>query len=256
MVARNQRQEKLIDILSRESSMMVSDLSEKLNSSEMTIRRDLDYLEERGIVKRFHGGAALARIEQGQPSFYERYDEFNQEKSAIGREAANLVTKGCVVFFDAGTTPLAVIEHIPDYLEFTAITTGLLTAVSLCNNPYVNVVNIGGNIHHSSYSSVSHISVELIKRFHADIAFISTKAVCLPDGIFEAQLALIEIKQAIVNSSDRVVLVADNSKFYSRSMCKAISIEQIDLVITDDKLEDRCVEELKNLNKDYILAKV
>jgi len=121
-------------------------------------------------------------------------------------------------FFDAGTTPLAIIEHIPDNLEFTAITTGLMTAIALCNKPYIHVINIGGNINCSSYSSTNHISVETIKKFNADMAFISTKAVILPQGTFESYLPLIEIKQALVSVSNYIVLLADHSKFETKSL--------------------------------------
>jgi len=253
---KNERQEKLLRILSKENTMKISDLSEKLHSSMMTIRRDLDLLEEMGIVKRYHGGVTLNRTDTNQPSFYERIEEFSNEKYAIGMEAAKFVTNGSIIFFDAGTTPLAIIEHISDDVEFTAITTGLLTAVALCNKPKTNVISIGGNIHHSSFSSVSYMSVEEIRKFHADIAFISTKSIILPVGTYEAQLQLIDIKEAIIEVCDKVVLLVDNSKFENKSMCKAIPIEKIDLIVTDDKINRKYLSILHDLGKEVIVASV
>ena len=220
----------------------------------MTIRRDLDFLEKNGIVKRYHGGVTIAKSDTTQPSFYERIVEFSNEKYTIGTEAAKLIQNGSIVFFDAGTTPLAAVEHIPDDIEFTAVTTGLLTAVALCNKPRANVVNVGGTIHHSSYSCINQRSVDIIKEFHADLAFISTKSICLPDGTYEAQLPLIEIKQAIVESSDRVVLLVDNSKFDNKSMCRAISMEQIDTVITDNKTPPEYIEQMEKSGTQVIIA--
>lgn len=251
---KNGRQEKLLRILSKENSMKITDLSQQLNSSTMTIRRDLDTLEKNGIVKRFHGGVTLMKTDANQPSFYERIREFDREKDIIGQEAAKLIAQGSIVFFDAGTTPLATVAHIPDDLEFTAITTGLLTAVALCNKPKINVISIGGDIHHSSYSSVNYMAVDIIRNFHADMALISTKSLQIPEGIYEAQLPLLEIKQSIVSVSDRIVLMADNSKFDNKSMCKAVAMEDIHLLITDHKTKAEHIDRLRAMGKEVIVA--
>lgn len=234
--------------------MSIADLSEKLNSSMMTVHRDLEYLEQKGIVKKVHGGAILVKSENNQPSFHERIDEYSKEKSRIGKEAAKLIKEGSIVFFDAGTTPLAVIDSIPGDLEFTAITTGLMTAIALCNKPNVNVINIGGNIHHTSYSSTNHISVELIKRFNADLAFISAKAFSLPEGTFEPLLPLIEVKRAIVSVSNKVVLLLDHSKFETRSLCLSIPIEEIHTIITDSRTPKNFIDELREMGKEVFVV--
>jgi len=255
-MVRKKRHEKMLHMLNKEKSMTISNLSNKLNTTMMTIRRDLDFLEEKGFVKRFHGGVMLTRSEQEQPSFYERYEEFSNEKYVIGLTAAKLISKDSVVFFDAGTTPLAIVEHIPIDLEFTAVTTGLLTAVALCEKPMINVISVGGNIHHTSFSSVSRLSVDFISQFNADIAFISTRSISLPEGIFESHIPLIEVKEAIVNASKQVVLVADNSKFGSKSLCRAVEMNRIDLLITDSKTEKQYLDELDRINVRYTLAKI
>jgi len=234
--------------------MSVAELSERLNTSMMTIRRDLEDLEKEGIVKKVHGGAVLLKHDKEQPTFQERIIEYSSEKQRIGREAAKLVTQDSIIFFDSGTTPLAVIDNISDELEFTAITSGLMTAVALCNKPKVNVVSIGGEVHCSSYTSVNHLAVEMINRFHADIAFISTKAFSVPGGTYEPLLPLIEVKKAIVEVSKKVVLVADHSKFDNKSLCLSIPMQDIDLIITDDKTPGHIVTEIKNLGKEIIVV--
>ena len=249
-----QRQRILVDLLSENDIMSITDLSVQLNSSVMTIRRDLEYLETKGIVKKMHGAALLVRPETGQPSFYERIEEFDEEKSRIGITAAKMIDSGSIAFFDAGTTPLAIIEHIPDDVKFTAITPGLMTAVALCNKPNVDVIMIGGSVHQSSYSSVNYHAVENIKRFNADIAFISTKAISIPEGAFEAHLPLIEVKRSLVDASTKTVLLADRSKFEARSLCLSISLKDIDLIITDDKLPEKMIEALKEEGKEFQLV--
>ena len=254
MMHKLERQKNLIDLLSANSVMTISDLAMHLDSSMMTIRRDLDDLEKKGTVKKIHGGALLVRHEPEQPPFQQRVKEYEQEKYRIGKAASEMITKGSIVFFDAGTTSLAIIEHIPDDIEFTAITPGILTAAALCAKPKANTIIIGGNVHPTSFSSTNYIAVDLIRKFNADIAFISTKAITLSEGTFEAQLPLIEVKKAIVDSSRKAVLLADHSKFESKSLCFSIPIEDIDTIITDNEIPDTILDMLKNSGKDFILA--
>lgn len=245
---KTQRQEQLIKILEKDGIMRISELAEMLSSSMMTIRRDLDSLEEEGIVKRIHGGVILSQRTEGlQPTFYERVEEFKAEKDKIGAEAASRISPGDIVFFDAGTTTLAIVRHIPDNLEFTAITTGLLTAAALASKPNINLIEIGGNIHKTSFSAVNYMAVDMIRKFHANKAFISTKAFDLPYGTFEAQMSLIEVKKAMVESSKEVILLADHSKFNSKSLTHAVSVSDIHEIISDTSLHKDIQKKLKKL---------
>ena len=251
---KEQRQNELIGLLLTNNIMTISDISKQLKSSMMTIRRDLEILEKNGMVKKLHGGAMLIKQESDQPSFHERAEILEKEKDRIGKAGAKLISDGSIVFFDAGTSALAVAKHIPNNIKFTAITTGLMTAVALCDNPNINVISIGGNIHMSSYSSINHLAINLIQSFHANIAFISTKAVSVNEGTFEAQLPLIEVKRAIVNASTKVVLLADHSKFDLRSLCLSIPMVDIDTIITDNGVSDDIIETLKNNGKEVIVV--
>ena len=251
---KEQRHRDMIDLLSINNIMSVTELSERLNASKMTIRRDLEQLEEKGFIKRVHGGALYIRNNDLQPSFYERINEASDEKKKIGKAAAELIENDDIVFFDAGTTSLSVAYHIPDNIEFTAITTGLMTAIALCDKPKVNIINIGGSIHTSSMSSINHMAIENICKFNADKAFISTKAVALPEGTYEAQMALIEIKKAIVQQSEKIILLADHSKFKTKSLSKAIPLNDIDIIITDSKIPEILVDEIKENDIGIIIA--
>lgn len=95
---------------------------------------------------------------------------------------------------------------------------------------------------------------EMIGRFHANLAFISTKSVSLPEGPFEIQLPLIEAKRAIVAVSDKVVLLADHSMFSTKAMSLSVPVRDIDLIITDDQTPAGALTRLRELNKEYIIA--
>ena len=251
---KNQRQNKLLELLKINNLMSVSELAEILNTSKMTVRRDLEYFEQSGLIQKIHGGAILTKGDNVQSSFQERIVEYSTEKQRIGIEATKLIKEGSIVFFDSGTTPLAIVENIPDHLNFTAITTGLATAIALCNKPNVNVVSIGGDVHCSSYTSMNHLAVEMIEKLNADLAFISTKAFSIPEGTYESLLPLIEIKRAIVSVSKKVVLVADHSKFENKSLCLSIPMSNIDMIITDDKTPQHLIGEIENIGKEIVVV--
>ena len=247
-----ERQDSIVELLKTHEIMTVSDLSQRFETSVMTIRRDLDYLDSIGVVKKVHGGAVLLKSEQ--PSFNERIISGLDIKQKIGQKAAEFINEGSVVFFDAGTTPLCVVEAIPEKLEFTAITTGLMTGVSLCSKPRVNVVVVGGSIHHTSYSAMDYNSANQIKEFRADLAFISTSAIAPGTGTYEVVLPLIEVKRAIVSVSKKVVLLADHTKFSSQALRLSIPISDIHVVITDSQIPEKHLEDLKRAVKEVYVV--
>ena len=143
------------------------------------------------------------------------------EKERIGAAAAKMITDGCSVMCDAGTTPLHVIRAIPASVTFTAICTIVRMAIELCSKPNVTVITLGGEIHHSSFSAVNSIAIDTANQFKTDLAIISAKAIELPYGLYENSLPLIEIKKTIIRQAERVVLVADSSKFSEHAMCQS-----------------------------------
>ncbi|GHV85155.1 GntR family transcriptional regulator [Spirochaetia bacterium] len=244
------RHKNILELLNSKGAVSISEMADTFGASMMTIRRDIDALEKGGKVCKMHGFATLAG-EAGQPSYQERVSEFNEEKNCIGKAAAAMIQRDSIVLFDASTSSLAVAQYIPEDLEFTAITTGLMTATALCNRTKANIICIGGNVHHSSYSAINYMAAEMLGRFHADLAFISTTAISLPEGLFEMYLPLIEIKKAIVAHSDRTVLLVDHSKFSAKALCLSIPLQDISLVITDNETPEETLNKLTEMGKEY-----
>ena len=244
------RRERIIAMLRENNSKAVSELADAFQVSMMTIRRDLELLEKSGVIKKLHGSAVMAAEENAwQQNFYERSLEMKSQKVSIAAEAVKQITPGCVAFFDAGTTALEMADLIPDHIEFTAITLGLMTAVRLCGKPNINVINIGGDLHKPSFSTAGFVACENIRRFKADVCFITTSAFTYPDGSYDSTSGLIETKRTVVESSKRVVMLVNSLKFERTSLSLSIPLKSIDVIITDAitdelraKLEDDGVE--------------
>jgi DeoR family transcriptional regulator, fructose operon transcriptional repressor len=248
------RQQNLVDLITRQGLMSVSDLAKQLSTSKMTIRRDLDDLDRSGLIKKVYGGAVFTNKEQEQPAFFDRRQAFQDEKSRIGEMAAKLICEDSIIFLDAGTTPFAIIKHLPFHRRFTVLTIGLMTAIALCELPNVSIIYIGGNVHPLSYSTMNYLAIDSIQRFHADLAFISAEAVSAKAGTFDSQLPLIEVKRAMVKASAKVVLLADHSKFEKISLCMSVPMDSIQTIITDSKISQESIIKMTALGKEVIIA--
>ena len=249
-----ERQEALIQLLETSNAMSVTELAAQLNTTTMTIRRDLEQLESRGIVRRIHGGAILVKQDDEQTPYHDRIRKFNLEKQRIGKAAAALIQPHSFVYFDSGTTTLEAVRNIPANLAFTAITNSLLVASELCSNPNVSVFMIGGEIHQSSYTATGNMTVDRLKGFKVDMAFLSTKAFTSPYGCYETLLSLIEIKRTAAAIATQVILVADSSKFTNNALCQSIPVEDIDIIVTDDGVDPAISADLESLGKQVIVV--
>ncbi|MBQ9359062.1 MAG: DeoR/GlpR transcriptional regulator [Abditibacteriota bacterium] len=254
---KRERQDLILKILKEHGVIKVVDLVPRFSNSVMTLRRDLDELEERGLVTRVHGGAVLSKENNDnlyQPSFQRRMDEHLKEKRLIGQKAAQLVQPGDIIILDAGSTPYVMMDYLKSEMPFALITPGLLTATRALEFKQANIINIGGEIHKSSYSSVGINAIKNIEQYHAHKAFISTKAFNLPLGCYEADMQLIEIKRSIVRSAEQVILLADHTKFNSISLSPSVAVSEIDTIITNENANPEVINELERRNINIVFA--
>lgn len=253
-MAKKERTGKLMTILQEQDFVSVSELSQRLGSSMMTIRRDLEALEEKGVLKRVHGGAMLQKTEGNVPPFTVRSERCVAEKNAIGKVAAAFIQPESSVCFDAGTTTLAIVKNLPQSLHFTAITTGIRTSLELSQYREVDIIQVGGSLDHNTLTICNEISAEFIRRFRADVTFLSTRAIDTSQGSFDNYLNLVGEKRALASIAKRVILVADHTKFENTPLCLAVPLADINTVITDNKTEVKYVEALRKAGVEVLIA--
>lgn len=254
MMIRNKRQQQIMNLLNEHEIVNVIELSELLNCSTMTIRRDLEYFEQAGLARRIHGGAVLIKNETNLPHFVERLDKCQLEKEAIGKAALAYIEKDSVVCFDAGTTTMAIIDHIPEDYPLTVISTGINTSSALCRFRNIEVIQVGGFVHHSSFTVCDSLATDFIKKFNSDVAFISTRAINPSKGTFESTMSHVDEKQALASISKKVVVLADHTKFEGMSLIQALSLETIDVVITDHQTSSIAIKQLKDAGVEVVIV--
>lgn len=226
------RHSKILDLLNEQGDVSVSNLSSRFGVSEITIRRDLTFLEQEGHLIRTHGGAVLAKRGVVEFAFAERAKVCAVEKKLIARVAAKLIEPGMAVIFDTGTTTLEVAKLLIGIQNLTVLTSSLAIAGELYAYTNIELVLLGGNVRRGSPDLRGPLTEQNLKQFRANIAIIGTDGAS-EDGIYTPDLDISKVSQVMIASAQEVVLVTDSSKFGKFSFAKYASWSDIDHVITD-----------------------
>ncbi|MGD0896739.1 MAG: DeoR/GlpR family DNA-binding transcription regulator [Thermoguttaceae bacterium] len=230
------RQAAIIKQLDSAGACSYQDLAALFGVSEMTIRRDADKLvQQRSVIKTLGGlQTAHAPGHLYESAVQQRLPLHRREKELIAVEAVRQIKPPLTVFLDGSTTCLVLARHLcREPPGMTVVTHSGLVCLEFGPAPGHTVLSLGGQFDPASACFVGPAAEESARRFFVDIAFLSTKGFLPKEGTFESSIATFRIKQLIAEQADRVVLLADHSKFGQRALCKVLDIEQIDEVITD-----------------------
>jgi len=256
---KNVRQERIMAEFEHSPYLTVKEISEKLGCSEMTIRRDLAYLESAHLIKRLPGGAILHGQEfpvQIMEHFSMPTAALRDEVIAVGKAASSLIKSGDIICVDAGTSARAVVNQLPANFPMTIITTSLYCSFEIGNNPNAQIIQVGGSVHQKTHSTINDLSVDSADGLSADIAILSTKSFRIPNGAYEHTLTLIPPKQFLASLARKIVLCVDHTKFGANSLCIATPLKKIDTIVTDISTPKKDIENLVALGKEVIIADV
>lgn len=232
----NERQKKLIEILIQKKTVSIRELSEKNYISVSTLRRDLIYLEQMGIVKRYHGGVSLVSGTTMEYSSSFREMENRKQKEYICAIAENFLSGGMCLFLDSSSTVLGMCDLISRYPNMTVLTNGLKTGLKLCDSENVVTYVSGGTLKKHSSTLLGSLSKNFFEEFKADLSILSCRGID-KDGIYEADKEQALIKQSMIQNSKQIILLCDSSKFNRSYFCKLCSYTDIDVIITDRRPE-------------------
>lgn len=250
-----ERQQAIIDLLTKSDSVQVAEMVELFNVSEMTIRRDLDVLERKGLLRRVHGGAVSNRGRSYEPPFMLRTGDRNEEKNRIGKAAAELIQSGDSVMLDVGTTTLEIARHLSDHQNLTIITPCLpIAAILVEENPRIRLIMTGGILRPGELSMIGHLAERAIRDFYVDKLFLGAGGVDLEGGMTEFNLEDTLVKQAMLRSAKDITLVVDSSKFGQVAFTAIAPLSAINRIITDTALPESMAERIRDMNVELILV--
>ena len=248
------RRRRIIEIIaeSENATVTVDQLSDVLGVSGMTVRRDLDWLDERGQLKRVHGGAIGVDLAPTWKPFGVRRDEFGHEKDVIGRLAAELVADGERIIVDSGTTTLHIAHNLECRKDLAAITNSLPAAEELVRCPGVMTIVLGGLLKPRELCNVGPMVTEELSRLSVDRLFLSAAGFDIARGVTDPDLREVDVKRAMIRAAREVVLVADSSKWRKVALAQIAPLDAIHKLVTDDGLPPGARREIERLGVQVI----
>lgn len=227
---KKERQSYILRQVNLHNKVLSTDLSQEMKVSEDTIRRDLNELADSGKVIKTHGGAL-------SNSFYlslrTNHVYSLDEKKTIANKAAGLVKDGMFVLTTGGTTIIELAKALPPELSATFITGSLPAAYEYIHHPGLEVIFIGDKISKSSLLSVGGDAISKIKGIRADLCFLGTNAIDIKSGITDNDWDVVQVKKAMIESSDKVVTMAISEKLNTYQRIKVCNINEVDMLITE-----------------------
>lgn len=232
-----ERQQRLLEILREQKAAQLETLAESLGVSTSTVRRDLEHLEQQGLIERTHGGAVYRGPQRQSIVFAERLNTNVEQKQRIGTAAAALVQPNMTVLLDGGSTVYIAAQQITAR-PLQVVTNSLLVAQHFADDEQVELMLIGGNLYPRSGVMVGPIATRCLHDLHADLLLFSLAGI-YEDGCYNQNLAMAEVEQVMVRQAARSVMLMDASKFGRKSLAKVCEAEQVEQIITDSGVSDR-----------------
>lgn len=227
-----ERRRKILRQLKECGQVSVTDLSKTFEVSTETIRNDLKKLENEKRLVRTHGGA-MSPPSSDSITFFSRIQSQIKEKRIIASIAADLVRPHDRIFMDASSTSLFLARELVHRSNLTIITDSVRIILELASNSGIHVICSGGALRSSSFSLIGPTAIDCVEKFHADIFFCSCTGLSLEAGATESDEFEVEVKKTMASRADRRVLILDHTKFGKVGLSSFLSLNQIDMIVTD-----------------------
>lgn len=251
---KNDRRQEIVKLISENRMVKASELVERYHVSMETIRRDMEYLEEKGYLTRVYGGAVARTMYGLEPEYSAREVKNYGEKLLIGRAAVDLVEDGDTILLDVGTTVLEFARFLKGHRRVTVFTNAMQIAMALASDPNIRVIQLGGNIRPGELATSGFIAEDTVRRFCFDKTFLGVGGLTMDRGITDYHMEEANLRRCFVENSQKVIALADYSKFGIKAMNCVCGIRQVDVVVTDKKADKNIIGEFRSIGGTVIVA--
>ena len=237
-MAQKGRLEQIRQIVRLEKKVVVANLSNQFGVTPETIRRDLEKLEEEGLVVRTYGGAVLNQTESFEKiDFVKRAETNVEEKRAIAGIVSEMVPPNASIGCDASSTVMETLKYLGEREDILVLTNSVKVIREMERSRF-GILSTGGRVNRQSYSMQGGVARSTIQEYHLDMVFISCKGMSMEGGIFDSHELEADVKKSLIERGHKVYLLADHSKFGRVAFMKLTDLDQIDVVVTDQKPSD------------------
>ena len=251
-----ERQKLISELVRSQGVVKVADLRDRLDVSEITVRRDLETLEQKGVLERTHGGAIYSQRMRAEPLYTDKDRVHRREKQAIGRAAAALVEDGDTLLINSGSTTLQVIRHLRlSGRQGVKIVTSNMGAAAEVSDSDLELIHIGGTFRRQSNSLVGPLAVMVLEQVNANRAFIGVDGISARYGLTTPVLQEAKIAQLMIDRTHGpAIVVADHSKLGVVANFVTAPVDRVDVLVTDEGFDEEYRAELEERGVKIIIA--
>lgn len=249
-----ERHEYILNKIKANHKITIQELCDKMSVSSVTIRKDLKMLEEKNLLYRTKGGASINNPYAGDKSISIKETINSEEKNKIAKKALELIKDNDSILIGSGTTAFAVARQLNPTSSLTVITPALKVALELSTRPNVEVLQLGGLIRPNSSSVAGQYAMRVLEEISCGILFIGVDGIDLDYGITISNLTEATLNQKMLTISQKVVILADSSKFGRRGLGKICNLDEIDYIITDKNIARHYIPTLEEAGIKVIIA--
>ena len=239
-------------LLSIEGFMSLADLVREVGVSESTVRRDLEVLEEQGLIKRAYGGAVFVKDTTHRLAFADREMTAAQEKRDIAAATAELIPENQTILLNGGTTCREVARALLGR-RLSVVTNSVPIATLLSSNLDSEVTMIGGYVYPRTGVALGPTAVGQLRQLHAT-QLVTSCAGLAESGVFNANQMMVEVDRQMMEVAEQVILAVDHTKFGMRAVVKLCDVERVDAIVTDQGADEPTRRWLETLRCEVIYA--
>nr|WP_319485731.1 DeoR/GlpR family DNA-binding transcription regulator [uncultured Cohaesibacter sp.] len=247
------RRQQILTMVQSQKTVQLDHLARELGVSRMTVHRDLDLLESRGLLRKERGGATAESSLLFESNFHYRRQTDESVKRELARAAAELIEPGSAIMLDDSTTTLLMCEHIELIENVTVITNSLAVCERLKGSSNVQLIVTGGNYSdtHKSFSGL--ICEQALSQLRSDWVFMSASSV-IDNRLFHQDQEIVRVKRALMAASERKALLLTSRKFKTRALTQFADLTEFDKLFIDRQLDDATKQRLNLSRIDFDLV--
>src|SRR2546425_1934072 len=259
-----ERRMKMVKAVNMHKTATVAEIAEWSGTSPATVRRDLTWLDEQGLITRTRGGATAtdypsqALLRRSVPAYEQRLNEYIEEKQSIGQCAAEHIHDGETIILDASSTNHYVLPYLTKKRDLTVITNSLYISKELLTiaetNPSLTVICSGGTLFMRSHSFIGMIAEQALSQFYVDKAFIGLRGISLHHGLTSPFSEEIPVKRQMIKCAKQVFILADHSKFNATSASLIAPLDIVHTLITDARITPEVTRQMRSIIPHVVIA--
>lgn len=249
-----ERYEYIIEKLNLNRLVKVKNLSKDLQVTTETIRRDLEFLENEGFLKRVYGGASLVNFDTMQDAFNGRLLNHPKEKDEIAKQAIKFINNHQSIVLDYSTSSLALAKEIKKHFDVLTIITNSLEVIQvLSDKRSFKIIFCGGMYNFDERSCFGEDAKKLVSQLNIDIAFIGVGGVSLHEGLTETFYDGVDMLRSFIRAAQRTIVLVDSSKFDKVALIKVCNLNEINMLITDSSIKSKVLQKYREEDIDICI---